>query len=94
MNLKHGRVTQNGSWISYKTYNYHTGIGNIQKSAKKLHAFLISKGVSSKVEDYEVHIAVNSSYRRGCVSICAFFQKGEIPEEVMNSIPFENHFAD
>ena len=93
MKLKNGRVTQNGCWVSYKTTYYHTGIGLILEMAKELKGFLDSKGIPSNIDDYEVHKATISNHRLGCVSICAFFQRGEIPAEVLDSIPFEDNFA-
>lgn len=88
MQLSKGRVTQNGNWISYKTEVSGESINFYQELAAELRAFLTKKGIGTD-GDFHVAHAVNSTSRKGCVTVKVFSS-----DSSMNVFPFESHSVD
>lgn len=88
MQLSQGRVTQNGNWISYKTSNCGESINLYLELSAEFQLFLSKKNISTDGDFHAVHV-VNSTGRKGCVTIKVFSN-----DSSMDMLPFESHSVD
>jgi hypothetical protein len=81
--LSSGTVTQNGSWISYKTTIYSKQISFYQQLADELSLFLIEQDISYS-RGFEAEHCFDSQTRKDCVTVKCFSV-----DEKINLLPYD-----
>ncbi len=77
--LKKGVVTQNGSYISYKTEWYGEWNSFHQELFHELKTFLEKNKIRFKGDDFKVRLSDNSNRRKGCVTISVEMVSSNFP---------------
>lgn len=83
--LSAGYVTQNGSWISYKTKKYTRQIADHQNLANELKDFLDSHSIRYDEDAFEIVYAAKHSYSR---SYCVTIKVSSADKNGMDKLPF------
>ena len=86
--LKKGTVTQNRYYVSYKTKSYHSELGYLKSLANELKEFLLSKKVTTDVDNYEVLVALMSQSRQSCITIRAVIPEDARSSGILDTLPF------
>lgn len=79
MQLKHGVVTTNGHWISYKTNSYEHNLAFIKACCDELYAYLDSVHIPHS-EQYTDVIYAGGTRRAGCLTV-AVLGTSDLPYE-------------
>lgn len=85
--LKHGSVTYNGSWVSYKTDSYSREMQTHKKFLDELCNFLNGKKIKFSKKEASISYASNSNSRKYCATISVPTPKYD--EIAGNILPWE-----
>lgn len=90
--LSHGVVTQNGTYISYKTDWYADNNSSFQKFHAELVVFLNRNKIGFKKDDFKIYKSDNSRSRLRCVTITVDIDKHDLSGNYVNAevLPYEN----